>query len=404
MVSTVASGDVKRLCRPYRHLHDVFGHRRAGHQPHHRAGAGQRRPCAGRHDRAPRPRAIARDQAGDRPHHVRRHHALRAGGRPQRSRTTTTASSSTPPAPAGGRWRSWSIPACSPASSTSPPPRSADLLVGGVLSRRGGPPRRDRPHRAALCRLVRRARHGQFRAASTRCPSATGAASCYRHNPQVTLMRTTPEENRAIGELDRRASSTAARARCASSFPRAASRRSTRRASPFTIPRPTPRCSPRIEATVSAGGRSRRLIRLPLHINDPAFADALVEDCSRRDRRPGGRALHDAHASRAEKLLEKFRAMIARGRADHRRRRRHRPVGEVRGGRRHRPHRHLQLRPLPHGRPRLARRAAGLRQRQRDRRGDGARGAAGGEATRRCWPASTAPIPFMLLRRRSSAS
>jgi hypothetical protein len=63
----------------------------------------------------------------------------------------------------------------------------------------------------------------------------------------------------------------------------------------------------------------------------------------------------------------------------------------VRGGRRHRPHRHLQFRPLPHGRARLAGRAARLRQRQRDRRRHGARGAAGGAAARRCWPGSTAP-------------
>ena len=38
---------------PERHLHDVFGHRRAGHQPHQREGARQRRARAGRHDRAP---------------------------------------------------------------------------------------------------------------------------------------------------------------------------------------------------------------------------------------------------------------------------------------------------------------------------------------------------------------
>ena len=39
--------------RPERHLHDVFGHRRAGHQPHQREGARQRGACAGRDDRAP---------------------------------------------------------------------------------------------------------------------------------------------------------------------------------------------------------------------------------------------------------------------------------------------------------------------------------------------------------------
>ena len=41
------------LRRPERHLHDVFGDRRAGHQPHQREGAGQCRARAGRHDRAP---------------------------------------------------------------------------------------------------------------------------------------------------------------------------------------------------------------------------------------------------------------------------------------------------------------------------------------------------------------
>ena len=41
------------LRRAERHLHDVFGHRRAGHQPHQREGARQRGARAGRHDRAP---------------------------------------------------------------------------------------------------------------------------------------------------------------------------------------------------------------------------------------------------------------------------------------------------------------------------------------------------------------
>ena len=116
MVSTVASGDVKPYVGPSRHLHDVLGHRRVGHQPHLRARAGQRRARARRHDRATRAgRSVAEHQAGHRPHHVRRHHALRAGGHQARSRTATTASSSTPPAPAASRWRSWSTRACSPA-------------------------------------------------------------------------------------------------------------------------------------------------------------------------------------------------------------------------------------------------------------------------------------------------
>ena len=48
------------LRRPERHLHDVFGDRRAGHQPHQRAGAGQRGERAGRHDRAPARRQLRR--------------------------------------------------------------------------------------------------------------------------------------------------------------------------------------------------------------------------------------------------------------------------------------------------------------------------------------------------------
>ena len=103
------------LRRPERHLHDVFGHRRAGHQPHQRAGARQRRACAGRHDRAPARPSRRQRQAGARPDDVRRHHAVRAGGDASASATTTTASSSTPPASAASRWKSWPTRACSPA-------------------------------------------------------------------------------------------------------------------------------------------------------------------------------------------------------------------------------------------------------------------------------------------------
>ena len=85
MVSTVASGQVARLCRRLRHHDAPFGRRRAGAQLDHRAGARQRRPCARRHDRR---RADAGGAGGAaqaraarrRHHHVRRHDAGRAGG------------------------------------------------------------------------------------------------------------------------------------------------------------------------------------------------------------------------------------------------------------------------------------------------------------------------------------
>ena len=52
-----------------------------------------------------------------------------------------------------------------------------DLLFGGVLPRDRDRLRRDRAHAAALCRLGRRARHGEFLGARRRCPRSI-AADC----------------------------------------------------------------------------------------------------------------------------------------------------------------------------------------------------------------------------------
>ena len=181
------------LRRPERHLHDVFGHRRAGHQPHQRAGARQCRPCARRHDRRTRRRS-RNEQAGDRPDDVRRDDARACRRVAQAARdTTTTASSSTPPASAASRWKSSPTRACSPASIDVSTTEIADEIAGGVLS--AGPTRLDvvRAPRAALRRLVRRARHGQLRRLGHGARALSAAASLYRHNPTVTLMRTTAE-------------------------------------------------------------------------------------------------------------------------------------------------------------------------------------------------------------------
>src|SRR5206468_2740414 len=76
----------------------------------------------------------------------------------------------------------------------------ADELVGGVLS--AGPTRLD----AAAC-------HGVPAVISTGCldmvnfgppetvPAKFKGRKFYQHNPQVTLMRTTPEENRELGRI-----------------------------------------------------------------------------------------------------------------------------------------------------------------------------------------------------------
>ena len=59
---------------------------------------------------------------------------------------------------------------------------------------------------------------------------------------------------------------------------------STRRASRSTIPRPTGAVR-RDRAASFRAGANRRLVRLPHHINDPAFADALVAAFARSPHR-----------------------------------------------------------------------------------------------------------------------
>ena len=92
-----------------------------------------------------------------------------------------------------------------------------DLLIGGVLSaatedRFGAIARTGLPY-VGSCR---RARHGQFRGAADRARSAIAGRLLYQHNPQVTLMRTSPDEMPAIGALDRRTAQPPATGRCAS--------------------------------------------------------------------------------------------------------------------------------------------------------------------------------------------
>ncbi len=109
-------------------------------------------------------RAAEHDQAGDRPDHVRRHHAVRAGGHQARSRTqydclvfhaTGTGGQSMEKLVDSGL-----LAGVIDVTTTE----IADELVGRRASR-PGPTRLDAIIRTprALCRLVRRARHGQLR-------------------------------------------------------------------------------------------------------------------------------------------------------------------------------------------------------------------------------------------------
>ena len=273
--------------------------------------------------------------------------------------------------------------------STSPPPRSATSSWAASSRRRGPASAPSSAPRAALCRLLRRARHGQFRAAGDGARALQGPQSL---PPQPER---DADADDAGGECARSASgSRASSTGCDGPVRFLHSRRRRLRdrrspAAPFYDPEADAALFEALAATVRAGPRPPADPAAAAH-QRPGLRRRRWRRISVADRR---REEHSTCPDRAQDAARASSTPWSRERpADHRRRRRHRPLGQVRGGRRHRPDRHLQFRPLPHGRPRLAGRPARLRQRQRDRHGDGARGAAGGASTRRCWPASTAPI------------
>ena len=74
----------------------------------------------------------------------------------------------------------------------------ADLVVGGVFP--AGPDRLDvvASDRRPVRRLVRRPRHGQLRRPRRRVPAQFADRLLHVHNPEVTLMRTTPDGERRV--------------------------------------------------------------------------------------------------------------------------------------------------------------------------------------------------------------
>ena len=97
-----------------------------------------------------------------------------------------------------------------------------DLLMGGVFSagedRLGAIARTGMPY-VGSCGALDMVNFG----ALDTVPAHYRERNLYVHNPQVTLMRTTAEENRRMGDGSGR-SSTPARARCAFCCPRAGCR------------------------------------------------------------------------------------------------------------------------------------------------------------------------------------
>jgi uncharacterized protein (UPF0261 family) len=148
-----------------------------------------------------------------------------------------------------------------------------DLLLGGVLS--AGP---DRLGAIARTRVPYVGSVGALDMVNfwgpDSVPEKYRGRLLYRHNPQVTLMRTTAEECRKIGAwIAERLNRCEGPVRflipekgvSALDAPGAA----------FHDPAADVALFDAIESTLKAAP-TRRLIRLPHHINDPEFADALV--------------------------------------------------------------------------------------------------------------------------------
>jgi uncharacterized protein (UPF0261 family) len=105
-------------------------------------------------------------------------------------------------------------------------------------------------------------------------PAQYRGRNLYVHNPQVTLMRTTPEENRRMGEWIG-AKLNACEGEIRFLLPGGGVSLIDAPGQPFHDPAADAALFEALEATITQTPR-RRLIRLPHHINDPEFAAALV--------------------------------------------------------------------------------------------------------------------------------
>jgi uncharacterized protein (UPF0261 family) len=158
----------------------------------------------------------------------------------------------------------------------------ADEIGGGVLS--AGPTRLDVFARRALpyvgsCGALDMVNFGAW----DTVPERHRGRNLYRHNPTVTLMRTTVDECRAIGAfLADKLNAMTGPVRFL--IPEGGVSSIDRPGQPFHDPDADRALFAAIEERFRAGA-DKKLVRLPLHINDEGFADALVA------------AWHDAAAS-----------------------------------------------------------------------------------------------------------
>ncbi len=149
----------------------------------------------------------------------------------------------------------------------------ADEIGGGVLS--AGPQRLDVFARHALpyvgsCGALDMVNFGAFETV----PERLRSRRLVRHNPTVTLMRTTADECRAIGDfIATKLNAMAGPVRFL--IPEGGVSAIDKPGQPFH----DPEADRALFAAIEQGFRptpTKRLVKLPLHINDEAFADALV--------------------------------------------------------------------------------------------------------------------------------
>jgi hypothetical protein len=150
-----------------------------------------------------------------------------------------------------------------------------DLLFGGVF-----PCTEDRFGAVARTRLPYVGSVGavdmvNFGARET-VPARFEGRNLYVHNPQVTLMRTTPEENRAVGEwIASRLNLCEGPVRLL--LPLGGVSAIDAPGKPFHDPEADEALFSTIRSVLRTGA-NRQLIELPHNINDPAFAAAVVQN------------------------------------------------------------------------------------------------------------------------------
>jgi uncharacterized protein (UPF0261 family)/ABC-type branched-subunit amino acid transport system ATPase component len=149
-----------------------------------------------------------------------------------------------------------------------------DLLMGGVMSAgedRFGAIIRTRLPYVASCGALDMVNFG----ALDTVPERYKGRNLYQHNPQVTLMRTTPEENERMGRwIGERLNRMEGPVRFL--IPEGGVSLLDQPGRAFHDPAADAALFKALETTVRQTPR-RRLVRLPHNLNDPAFAEALVQ-------------------------------------------------------------------------------------------------------------------------------